>query len=164
MEIYKYIELNNGDILLEKIIINTMNYNIINKSNGDKILKRNYNIIIKNKGNIDEIRKYDLTKSVVLECIINNTKINKLKYKTILIDIYKIINDGVKIIKHANLNIKTKKKENEGFYYLNTIGISIQAVDSNRTLFEIINQCFENNIKLSIKIKCLDESIINIFI
>ena len=35
-EIYKCIELNNGDILLQKIILDNTNYKIIDKDNGDK--------------------------------------------------------------------------------------------------------------------------------
>ena len=57
---------------------------------------------------------------------------------------------------------KTIKKENDGFYYLDTIGISVQGVDSNKCLSEIINQCINNYIKLSMKIKLVDGSIINI--
>ncbi len=54
------------------------------------------------------------------------------------------INDGTKIIKNTKLNIKTIKKEDEGFYYLDNIGISVQGIDSNKCLNEIISQCMEN--------------------
>jgi hypothetical protein len=54
------------------------------------------------------------------------------------------------------------KKEDEGFYYLKNIGISIQGVDSNKCLSEIISQCIENKIKLSMKIKLIDNVNINI--
>ena len=57
---------------------------------------------------------------------------------------------------------KTIKKEDEGFYYLDNIGISIQGVDSNKCLLEIINQCIENEIELSMKIKLIDDITINI--
>ena len=77
-------------------------------------------------------------------------------------NIYKIINDGTKIIKNSKLNIKTIKKLDEGFYYLEDLGISIQGVDSNKCLLEIINQCVENKISLIMKIKLNDETNINI--
>ena len=77
-------------------------------------------------------------------------------------NIYKIINDGTKIIKNSKLNIKTIKKLDEGFYYLEDLGISIQGVDSNKCLLEIINQCVENEISLIMKIKLNDETNINI--
>jgi hypothetical protein len=45
---------------------------------------------------------------------------------------------------------------------LDNIGISVQGVDSNKCLLEIINQCIENEIKLSMKIKLIDDITINI--
>src|SRR3989344_5798755 len=96
-----------------------------------------------------------LKKSIISECSIDNKEFNRLKYKPILEQIYKTINDGTKIIKNTKLNIKTIKKEDEGFYYLDNIGISVQGVDSNKCLLEIINQCIENEIELSMKIKLI---------
>jgi hypothetical protein len=93
---------------------------------------------------------------------LNDDEITKLKYKSILENIYKIINDGIKIIKNSKLNIKTINKLDEGFYYLEDLGISIQGVDSNKCLLEIINQCIENEISLIMKIKLNDETNINI--
>ena len=40
METYKFVELDNGDILLQKIITDSTNYTIINNYNGDKLLKK----------------------------------------------------------------------------------------------------------------------------
>ena len=97
-----------------------------------------------------------------MSCLLNDNEIIKLKYKSILENIYKIINDGTKIIKNSKLNIKTIKKLDEGFYYLEDLGISIQGVDSNKCLLEIINQCIENEISLIMKIKLNDETNINI--
>jgi hypothetical protein len=65
---------------------------------------------------------------------LDNDEIIKLKYKSVLENIYKIINDGTKIIKNSKLNIKTIKKLDEEFYYLEDLGISIQGVDSNKCL------------------------------
>lgn len=159
---YNIIYKDNGDILLQKntnINIIDINYNIINKDNGDILLQKitNINII-----NIKHIKDYDFKKSIILNCLINEKEFNKLKYKSILEQIYKIINDGTKIIINTKLNIKTIKKEDEGFNYLDYIGISVQSVESNKCLLEIINQCIENKIKLSIKIKLINEIIINI--
>lgn len=159
METYKFSKLDNGDILLQKMVIDNTNYTIIDKDNGDKLLKK---ITYINITNIKDIKDYDFTKSIIYECLIDNKKFNKLKYKPILEQIYNLINDGTKIIKNTKLNIKTIKKENEGFYYLDNIGISVQGVDSNKCLFEIINQCVEHEINLSMKIKSIDEITFNI--
>lgn len=159
METYKILVLDNGDILLQKNIIDNTNYIIIEKENGDKLLKKITSI---NITDIKDIKNYDFKKSIIQITKINNEDFNKLKYKLILEQIYNLIKDGVKIIKNTKLNIKTIKKEDEGFYYLDNIGISIQGVDSNKCLLEIINQCLENQIKLSMKIKLINNIIINI--
>ena len=159
METYKFVQLDDGNILLQKIIIDNTSYTIINKDNGDKLLKKITNV---NITNIKDIKDYDFKKSLIIECVINKIQFNKLKYKSILEQIYNLINDGVKIIKNTKLNIKTIKKEDEGFYYLDNIGISIQGVDSNKCLLEIINQCIENEIEISMKIKLFNDISINI--
>ena len=147
MEIYIFTKLNNGDILLQKKIIDTTNFIIINKDNGDILLQKNIQFT-----DITELTNYNFTKSIISDCSIDNKKWNKLKYKSILCQIYKLINDGTKIIKNTNLNIKTIKKEDNGFYYLDNIGISVQGVDSNNCLLEIINQCVNNDIKICMKV------------
>lgn len=154
MEIYKYTNLENGNILLKKIIIDTNNYIVENKESGDKLLKKIQNI------NISDLQNYNFLKSIILECLINNIKFDKLKYRPILEQIYKLINDGPKIIKKSTLNIKTIKKKDEGFYYLDNIGISVQGADSNKCLYEILNQCIENKINIKLQIKTFDNHII----
>ena len=159
METYKFTKLDNEDILLQKIVIDNTNYIVINKENGDKLLKKITNI---NITNIKDLKDYDFKKSIISKCSIDNKEFNKLKYKSILEQTYKIINDGTKIIKNTKLNVKTIKKEDDGFYYLDNIGISVQGVESNKCLLEIINQCIENEIELSMQIKLIDEITINI--
>lgn len=159
METYKFTKLNNSNILLQKIIVDDENYTIINKKNGDKLLKKITHIDIVN---IENISNYNFSKSSISECFINNREFDKLKYKSILNQIYELINNGTKIIKNTTLNVVTIKKENNGFYYLENIGISVQGVDSNKCMFEIATQCVANNIKLSMKIKLKDETVINV--
>lgn len=159
MEVYKFKNLENGDILLEKVLLDNINYTITNKNNGDKLLKK---ITSVNINNVNDIKKYDFIKSNILSCLLNNDEITKLKYKSVLVNIYKIINDGTTIIKKSKINIKTIKKLDEGYYYLEDLGISIQGCDSNKCLLEIINQCIENKISLIMKIKLNDETNINI--
>lgn len=158
-ETYKFITLDNDDILLQKVIIDNKKYTIINKENGDILLKKNIYI---NITDINDIKNYDFKKSIIYECIIDKKQFNNLKYNSILKHVYNKINDGIKIIKNTLINIKTIKKNDEGFYYLNNLGISFQGIDSNRCLLEIINHCIENKIKLSMKIKLIDEIIINL--
>lgn len=161
MGIYKYTQMDD-DILLEKIILDTNQYTIINKINGDILLKKIKNIDIFDDQILYEIKNYDFKNSNIISCSLNNECNIKLKYKSILSNIYEIIDDGVKIIKLSKLNIKTIEKKNEGFYYLKKLGISIQRVESNKCLFEIVNQCIENKIKLTMQIKLNNNILINI--
>lgn len=156
--IYKFIELQNGDILLKKITIDNNIY-IQQKQGNDYILKKKQNEKIID---ISDIKKYDFKKSVISKCTLNNDVTDKNKYKSILEKVYGIINDGVKIIKNTKLNIKTTKKQDEGFYYLEEIGISVQGVDSNKCLYEILNQCEINEIDIKMTIELQNNIILDI--
>ncbi len=145
MATYKFINLDNGNILLEKV------------NNEDINNEKIFNI-----KNVNDIKNFDIRKSTIISCIVNNDKILKLKYKTVKDYIYNIINDGSKIIKYTKLNIKTIKKIDDGFVYLENLGISVQGVDSNKCLLEIVNQCFQNKITLDMKIKLRDESFLQL--
>jgi hypothetical protein len=46
MSVYKFIDLENSDILLQTVLIDNSNYNVITNKNGDKILKKINNIKI----------------------------------------------------------------------------------------------------------------------
>jgi hypothetical protein len=159
MNIYNKIQINENEIILEKIIIDINIYDIINLDNGNiKLIKKQ---IIK-ISSIEDLKNYNFSKSNIIECFINNNKVNKNKYKSILNDIYIIINDGSKIIKNTKLNIKTINKYDEGFYYISELGISIQRVDSNKCINEILSQSILNNIKINIIIKLSNNTIINV--
>ena len=158
MQVYKFNNLENGDILLEKIIINLNDFFIENKEDGNILLSKNINIY-----DIEDIKKYEFKNSKIIECFVNDIKyINKLKYRSVLEYIYKQINCGTNIIKNTLLNIKTIQKLNEGYYYIEDLGISIQGVESNKCINEILHQCIINSIKFKLKIKTIDNNIINI--
>jgi hypothetical protein len=145
---------------MSTIIINKIEYNMIHQDNGEILLKPiTKNITITKK---KDLSKYDFCNSVIVVNKINEDVCNKNKYKSILDYIYDIIGNGTQIIKNTTLNIKTIEKTDNGFYYLEDLGISIQGVDSNKCIYEIFQQCKMNNItlELSIKLNNLD----NIFI
>jgi len=111
---------------------------------------------------IEDKKLNDYVKSKITKLKINNKKVNiELKYKSILRYIYENeINDGFRIIKNTIFkDIKTIKKENKGYYYLENIGISVRFKNSNDSLNEIINQCEINNINLYMKIELYDGEI-----
>ncbi|ARF12624.1 hypothetical protein Klosneuvirus_10_3 [Klosneuvirus KNV1] len=152
--IYKFIEQENGKILLKQIDISQLtNHTKTNLDNGDILLTPIKNVTVTN---LQDIPKYDFKQSTITKCIINNTPHKKLKYKSILNTIYETINDGTTIIKHTKLNIKTINKTDEGFYYLDKLGISVQGVDANKSVYEIVNQCHNNNVILELVVKMVN--------
>jgi len=142
------------------ITIDNIEYSIHKQESGDILLRPKMIQI----NNLDKLAQYDFCNSNIVSCKINNDISNRNKYKSILNDIYKIINSGTKIIKNTTLNIKTIEYNHRGFYYLEELGISIQGVDSNKCLYEIVNQSKKNNINLDIKIKLSDNKLINIIV
>ena len=142
------------------ITIDNIDYDIYQQENCELLLRPQIIQI----NNLDRLALYDFRNSNIVSCKINNDILNKNKYKSILNDIYKIINNGTKIIKNTTLNIKTIEYDKKGFYYLEELGISVQGVDSNKCVYEIVNQCNKNNIKLDIKIKLSDNKLINVII
>jgi hypothetical protein len=148
--IYKHVMLGNGNILLEKLDNSILsNFNLKSLENGNILCEKK---IRKKIENISEIIKYDFSKSNITYCLINNNDECKLKYRNILTHIYNIIGNGTKIIRNTVLNIQTTKRTSKGYYYINKLGISIQGVDSNKSILEIITQCSHNNIKLNMNI------------
>lgn len=138
------------------IISNIANYNI-SFYNGNMILKK-----IPKKINLDDIKKYDFKKSKILECNIDNKKLELYKYKQIIKYLYDKINNIDLIKTNTLLNIKDGKFTNDGFNYFDKLGISVQGVDSNKAIKEILNISNICNINFNIKIKLENNEIINL--
>lgn len=105
--IYKYTELENGNILLEKMTLDLSKYNLEYVGN---------NIIYKKKeciklNTLSQLKDYDFKGSKIKSCTLNNEEFQKLKYKSILNKLYNIIGNGTTIIKNTSLNILTIKKK-----------------------------------------------------
>ena len=148
---------------------NGLTYDVIILENWDILLKKKEIIIDINKDNSDEISDYNFTYSEIINCKVNETVIDKLKYRNIINNIYNIINNGAKIIKYNSFKdtseyIQTGESKENGFYYLKHLGISIRNVDSNINIKEIVSQCKNNKIKIEMKIKLKNNSFINIII
>jgi hypothetical protein len=75
-----------------------------------------------------------------------------------------IIKDGAQIIRNSILNIKTVYRDDSGFHYLESIGISYQGIDSNKAIIEICNQCKVNNIILNLTIKLNNDELVMIYL
>ena len=158
--IYEVLNDDNNIITLRKKTINIDDYTVSENANGDIILQKIARIDIYDK---KCITNHDFKNSEISYCSIDGADVEKLKYNSILNTIYKKINDGTTIIKHSVLNIKTIKKEDNGFYYIEGLGISIQRVDANKCIYEIITQCIENKINILMKIKLQNCKICNLY-
>jgi hypothetical protein len=144
---------------MSTITINNIEYTIHKQKSGNLLLKPIKKIII-NK--IDDLSDYDFCFSKILYCSINDELCDKNKYKSILNEIYLIIDNGTKIIINTSINISTIKRKDSGFYYISELGISVQGIDSNKCIYEILNQCYKNNIKLKMHIELKNKEIIMI--
>jgi hypothetical protein len=111
MEIYKYNELKNGDILLEKVILDIKKYQIIDEKNGNKIFRK-----------IKKIKSIAYSK--IISVFLNNEVIEINKYNKFFLIIFYTIGDGCKIIKNTI----------EGYTFLKELGISVQDSDSNKCI------------------------------
>lgn len=142
------------NIYLKKYTIDTNQYNVTTDNSGNILLTKKRIIVVP----ICDAGKHNYKKSKITNCTINGTRVSKLNYRNIICAIYNVINDGVTIIGNSILNIKTIKKEDEGFYYIDAIGISVQGVESNKAMREIINQCSHHNIQIVLNITLLNKS------
>jgi hypothetical protein len=88
-----------------KITIDNIDYDIYPQDDGNLLLRLKMIQI----NNLNKLSQYDFCNSKIISCCIHNKLCDKNKYKTILSNIYHIINSGTKIIKNTTLNIETKK-------------------------------------------------------
>ena len=114
--------------------------------------------------NIDELlKKYDFTRSNILEVVIDNKKLEITKYFSILKYIYNLIDNKKIILDNTIMHIKTGNLDNQkGFKYIEKHNISIQGTANNKTIKEIINMCNMCNICKKIKIQLSNNEIITI--
>jgi hypothetical protein len=85
-----------------------------------------------------------------------------LKYKTIRDVVYRLIGNSNTIIQNTTLNIIKEKKTDKGFDYMEDLHISVQGVDSNSCIYEIISQCKKNNIEIQMQIKLKNNFVVGI--
>jgi hypothetical protein len=147
---------------IDKIYVLTLNEHFTWKIVDNKIIIKKK---IKTLNTIDEIKLINFRNSRVEKVSINNTIINNNNYNSIIKYLFEdIIKDGAQIIRNSILNIKTVYRDDSGFYYLESIGISYQGIDSNKAIIEICNQCKVNNIILNLTIKLNNDELVMIYL
>ena len=147
---------------IDKIYVLTLNEHFTWKIVDNKIIIKKK---IKTLYTIDEIKLINFRNSRVEKVSINNTIINNNNYNSIIKYLFEdIIKDGAQIIRNSILNIKTVYRDDSGFHYLESIGISYQSIDSNKAIIEICNQCKVNNIILNLTIKLNNDELVMIYL
>jgi len=78
----------------------------------------------------------------------------KIKYNSLLKELYFIINDKDKIITHTTMNMVIGKKNDMGYNcnFLSNLNMSYQSKNAFSTLYEILYICYINNIDLYVDI------------
>ena len=147
----------NNIIYIENI--DKYNIEIVNNT---LILKLKDTIIYINE---EELKKINITKSSIIECNIfnknNNIVINKNKYLSILLDIWKSMPIQM-ILQNTTFNMKLSNENGKnGYYYDEDLKISIQHKDANNTFKEIIKMINLNKYNINITIKLENNEIIN---
>lgn len=145
------------EITDENIIISNIEKYNISFYKGNMILTRK-----KEKITFEDLKNYDFKHSNILICQINNIKLDFTKYTPIIFYIYCILNNTDLIIENSLLNIKEGKIRTKGFKYMESLDISVQGADSNKTIQEIYHMAKLGNIETNIKIQLENETIINI--
>lgn len=142
------------EIILVKCNIDFKKYDIKETKNKIILTPKKEQIIVKRA---DKLKSYEFKNSEIQKCVLNDKKNKKDNYKALIVDIYNLIKNGKQIIKNTTLNIDTNKREDSGFYYLDKLGISVQGVDANRSIYEVFTQCIKNDISIELEIKMEDD-------
>lgn len=157
MFMYYEKHLDNETIVLKPHILKFEDYDVEMLSSGDIILRKKKKLIT-----INDINTIEFNYSKVLECSLDVEL--ELNYTKILKQVYLLIGDATKIIKSTILNIVVGCKTDQGFTYMNDIGISFQRCDSNKTLKEIMTQCSKNKVHIVLKIELVNGNIVHVSI
>ncbi len=136
-------------------------YKGIEKYAQTKINNKN-NAHLYDNPNIKLIKDNNFTFSKINKAIIANKDTHITSYSQLIKCCYNEINDIDKIIKETQIRIVKEKKEDHGYKYFKDLNISIQNVDANHAILEIVRQCMINNINFDIEIELKKGDIINL--
>ncbi len=110
-----------------------------------------------------ELNRRDLTHSSILSCKINDEELTRLKYKSILIYIYKQMPSSL-ILQNTEFNIQLIETNENGYTWYKDLKLSIQGKDANLTFKEIMRMIKLNQMKFEIEIELENKDIIHFII
>ena len=111
---------------------------------------------------IDQLAYIDFKDSKIINTKFHFCEVSFLSYRNLLEFTYNKINDGIKIIRHSVIPLKTIKTNDPEFVYIDTLGIGYAANFESIQLREIFNQCKHNFLTLNMTIELNDGSIVKI--
>ncbi len=110
-----------------------------------------------------DMNKICLLDSFVLSCKINEEEVDRLRYKSILLYIYKKMTANL-ILQNTEMNIKLIETNENGYTWYKDLGMSIQGKDANLTFKEILRMIKLNQMKLEIEIQLKNKEIIRFIV
>jgi hypothetical protein len=144
---------NTEDIVFE--LENISDY-ILDITQNKLIIKRNLIKI-----NNDNINSFNYIKSNILECNFNNQNVSKLKYKSIILDLWKYLKSiNVDFRNFTSMNYKEGEYKKLGHQYDKKLNVSLQGKDAKGSFLEIFNLVNNCNINFYIKIQLEDKKVI----
>ena len=153
MELLTIVSQTNDKIVVKPIEIDLDKYIIERNNETGLITYKKIKEVYVSK--LDDLNEIDLTFSKIIECKINNKDLDILSYRPLLIHIYRLIGDGVKIIRAlpiTNNDIKIGMFKEKGYTFLEDLGISFHGKNAHNTMKEILHQCDFNHINIQCKI------------
>ena len=153
MELLTVVSQTNDKIVVKPIEIDLDKYIIERNNETGLITYKKIKEVYVSK--LDDLNEIDLTFSKIIECKINNKDLDILSYRPLLIHIYHLIGDGVKIIRAlpiTNNDIKIGMFKEKGYTFLEDLGISFHGKNAHNTMKEILHHCDFNHINIQCKI------------
>lgn len=141
MELLTIVSQTNDKIVVKPIEIDLDKYIIDRDSETGLITYKKIKEVYVSK--LDDLNDIDLTFSKIIGCKINEEDVDILSYRPLLIHIYRLIGDGVKIIKClpiTNNDIKIGMFKEKGYTFLEDLGISFHGKNAHNTMKEILLQ------------------------
>ena len=153
MELFTILSQTEDKIVVKPVTINIDDYRIERDDETGLITYiKIKEVFVSKMSDLDDI---DLTFSKIIGCKINGVEVDILSYRPLLIHIYRLIGDGVKIIKAlpiTNNNIRIGLCGDNGYTYLEDLGISFHGKSAHNTMKEILHHCEFNEISIECRI------------
>jgi len=106
-------------------------------------------------------KSFNYTKSSIIDCKLNNSDVSKLKYKSIVLDIWKYLKIiSINFRNHTTMKYEEGLRKTNGFQYDKDLNISLQNKDALGTFIEIFNLVKKLDIVFYIKIELENKKII----